>query len=134
MRPRVERDDARFVNQFLEDDHVAGRLEDLIVAAVPAADSVPPARDAARPQAEIGEAVGRTAFGSIGPLGGEPCLRFRRERWNTAIGWIGNQRSTGERLALVAPERIVGPWIAGARRLVEAPPLRLLERLGLLLA
>lgn len=35
-------DDAGLVDQFLQNHHVARRLEDLIVAAVPAADAVPP--------------------------------------------------------------------------------------------
>ena len=129
VRPAVERDDARLVDQFLKHDDVAGRLEDLVVAAVPAADAVPAARDAPRPQAEIGVAVGRSALAPFSALGREPRLRFGREWRDPAVGRIGDERRSRQRFPLVAPERVVCPWIAGARRLVEAPALGLLERL-----
>ena len=42
---------------------------------------------------------------------------------------IGDQRRSRQRFPLVAPERVIRPWITGARRLVEAPALGLLEGL-----
>src|SRR5438046_2143815 len=103
MRTAVERDDPRLVNQLLQYDDVAGRLEDLIVAAVPAADAVPAARDAPRPRAEVAVAVRRPALAARLPLGGEPHLRLGRQGGHASVGRIGDQRGALQRLTLVAP-------------------------------
>jgi hypothetical protein len=43
MGTPVKRDNARLVDEFLQNDHVALTLKNLIVAAVPTTNPVPPA-------------------------------------------------------------------------------------------
>ena len=121
----------------LEDDDVAGRLEDLVVAAVPAPDAVPPARDAAGPGAEVGVGVGRVGRpprAALGALGLDSRAALRRQRGDAPVRRVDDERRPGQGPAHVAPERVVVAHAALGRRQVEAGPvgrldgLRLLER------
>ena len=58
MDTSIQRDDAGFVDEFLKDHDVPSTLKDLVVTAVPASDTVPPARDAPCPPAQIFISVG----------------------------------------------------------------------------
>ena len=130
----VERDDSRFVNQFLKDDHVARRLEDLRVAAVVAPDAVPSPRDAARPDRQVGVAVGRPPRGAFGPRGGQPLLGLGCVRWHSPVRRVDDERGPAQALAAIEPERVVGARVARGRRTVGPRDIGGFEALSLLLA
>ena len=135
MRAAVERDDPRLVDQLLVDDDVARHLEDLVIAAVPAPDAIPAARDAAGPLAQVAVGVG----GSGGPaptplraLGGDSGLPLGGERRNAAVRRIHDQGRAGECRADVPPERVVVADAALPRRQVEGGAVGVLDGLRLL--
>ena len=109
MRPAVQRDDARFVNHLLVDDHVVRRLEDLdvpVVAARQHGRTLLRADDAALGQGAV--------FGAVGNLhGGQqvapPLLPFRGQGRHAPVRRIDHERrlpGPGHLAAALVPDLV----------------------------
>ncbi len=129
MRAAIDRDHARFVNHFVEDGHVAGRLHDLIGVVVAGGEHAGghAARDAAVPDAHV--------LPGIGDVGGIViALRFRGglER-HSAIGRIHYERGLpgGDNLSAgIEPDLVVVADVACGRRTIHAIRRGLLLEFG----
>ena len=113
-RPAVERDDARFVDHLVANDHHAGSLHDLVAVVVDGRQerSHHAARDAAVVEAAVEMAVGLAPLQALTPrarlrlLIRLTLLTLRRQRRLTAVGRIDDERRLPRRLAGLLPVRL----------------------------
>ena len=107
LRAAVERDDARLVDHLVADHDVARRLHDLVAGVVDRRRQRPDhaARDAAVVEAAIRVRIGGAAALALLPGGSLACEASFRQRRDTAVRWIDDQRRLALRVAALEPVR-----------------------------
>ena len=121
MRPPVERDDPGVVDHLDEDHDITRRLEDLVVVVVEAGHhrAGQPARDAPLVQVAVFRSGRLPAAIRLAP--GAPLGLRRRQRGQSAVGRVDDQRCSRHPDAPLDPEVVVRPGLARPR--VDAPLL-----------